>query len=69
MAPFYGWGSTILRLQSHFEETVYFLPLSLQEILVFMWSTSEGRKVEMTLESPSGVEPGIIGLGIKRPNH
>ena len=26
MAPFYWWGSTILRPQSHFEEGVYFLP-------------------------------------------
>ena len=25
MAPFYGWGSTATRLQSHFEEAVYFL--------------------------------------------
>ena len=23
MTPFYGWGSTISRLQSHYEETVY----------------------------------------------
>ena len=26
MAPFYWWGSTFLRPQSHFEEAVYFLP-------------------------------------------
>ena len=31
MGPFYGWGSTFSRLQSHCEETVYFLPLSPQE--------------------------------------
>ena len=24
MAPCYGWGSTVSRLQSHYEETVYF---------------------------------------------
>ena len=24
--PFYGWGSTASRLQSHYEEAVYFLP-------------------------------------------
>ena len=29
MAPFYGWGSTLLRLQSHCEETIYFLHSSL----------------------------------------
>ena len=27
IAPFYGWGSTVSWLQSHYEETVYFLPL------------------------------------------
>ena len=33
MAPFYGWGSTVSRLQSHYEETVYFVPLSPREFL------------------------------------
>ena len=28
IAPFYGWGSTASRLQSHFLEAAYFLPLS-----------------------------------------
>ena len=28
MAAFYGWGSTVSYLQSHYEEAVYFLPLS-----------------------------------------
>ena len=27
IACFYGWGSTVSRLQSHYEEAVYFLPL------------------------------------------
>ena len=27
MAPFSGWGSSASRLQSQYEETVYFLPL------------------------------------------
>ena len=36
MAPFYGWGSAAARLQSHYEETVYFQPLSSQEFLVLM---------------------------------
>ena len=26
IGPFYGWGSTALGLQSHYEETIYFLP-------------------------------------------
>ena len=29
MTPFYGWGSTALRLQSHYKEAVYFLPLTI----------------------------------------
>ena len=33
MAPFYGWGSTGSRLQSHFEEAVYFLPLTIATVL------------------------------------
>ena len=32
MAPFYGWGSTASRLQSHFEEAVYFFTTKLPEI-------------------------------------
>ena len=36
IAPFYGWGSTASRLESHFEEAVYFLPLSSQKLLVLM---------------------------------
>ena len=28
MGPFYGWDSTASRLQSHYEEALYFLPLS-----------------------------------------
>ena len=34
MAPFYGWGSTVSRLQNHCKEVVYFLPLSSQKFLV-----------------------------------
>ena len=30
MVPFNGWGSTASRLQSHYEEAAYFLPLKLQ---------------------------------------
>ena len=36
IVPFYGWGSTVSRLQSHYEETVYFLPLGPQEFLVLI---------------------------------
>ena len=39
--PFYGWGSTASRLQSHFEEAVYFLLLSSQKLLVLILSILE----------------------------
>ena len=41
---------------SHFEEAVYFLSLSSQELLVFILSTSEEWMAESTMESPSGFE-------------
>ena len=69
MAPFYGWGSTTSRLQSHYEESVYFLPFRSQKFLILIWSTSEGWKAESTLEPPSGFEHGTPGLGIQRLNH
>ena len=36
LAPFYGWGSTVSRLQSHFKETVYLLLLSSQDFLILI---------------------------------
>ena len=36
MAPFYGWGSTTSRLQSHYKEPVYFLPLISQKFLLLI---------------------------------
>ena len=54
---------------SHFEEAVYFLPLSSQKFLVLILSTSEGRKAESTLEPHSGFEHVTPGLGIQRLNH
>ena len=33
---FYGWGSTVSRLQIHYKETVYFLSISPQEFLVII---------------------------------
>ena len=55
--------------KSHFEEAVYFLPLSSQKSLVLTLSTSEGQKAESTLEPPSSFEHGTPGLGIQRLNH
>ena len=70
MVPFYGWGSTVSRLKSHYEETVYFLPLSSKESShILTWSTLERWKAESTMEPPSGIEPGTPGLGIQCPDH
>ena len=55
--------------ESHFEEVVYFLPLSSQKFLVLILLTSEGWKAELTLEPPSAFEHGTPGLGIQHPNH
>ena len=57
--------STASRLQSHYEETVDFLPLSPQKFMVLIWLTSEGWKVELTLELPFDFELGTTGLGIQ----
>ena len=69
MALFYGWGSTVSRLQSQYEETVYFLPVSSQECLELISSIFKGWKVESTLEPFCDFELGNPGLGIQRLNH
>ena len=44
MVPFYGSRSTVTRLQSQCEETIYFLPLSSQEFLYsFNWPWKDER--------------------------
>ena len=57
MARFFEWGSTASRLQSHYEETVYFLTLTPEKFQVLIWSTLEGWKVESTLKLPNRFEP------------
>ena len=56
LATFYGWSSTVSKLQSYYEETVYFLLLSTTKFLVLIWSTLESLKAASTLESSSGFE-------------
>ena len=68
MAPFYGWVQLSQRLRSHYEEAVYFLPLSSQNFLVLISSISEGWKAESTLEPLSGFELGTPELGMERLN-
>ena len=55
--------------QNHFEEAVYFLPVSSQKFQVLILSTSEGWKAESTLEPASGFEHGTPGFRIQRLNH
>ena len=44
-------------LQGYYKEAVYFLVLSSQEILVLIWSTSQGWKAGLTLAPPNSFEP------------
>ena len=69
MTPFYVWGSTTFRLQDHYEETIYILPLSPQKLMLLIRSTSEGWKAESTLEPHSGFEHETHVLKIQRLNH
>ena len=69
MAPFFRDGVQLpqgSKLPPHFEEAVYFLPLSSLKFLVLILSTSERWKAESTLEPPSGFDHGTPGLGIQR---
>ena len=50
---------------SHFENAVYFLPLSSQKFLVLILSTSEGERLIRHWEPPCGFEHGNPGLGIQ----
>ena len=69
MTHFFMDGVQLPQGYSHFEEAVYFLPLSYKKLVVLIWSTSQGWKAESTLEPPSGFEHGTPGLGIQRLNH
>ena len=62
---------SISRIESHYEEAVYFLPLSSQEFQVLNWSTSAGWKAELTLQPASGSELGPLDweLGIGNWDH
>ena len=65
MAPFYGLCSTA---SIPFGEAVYFLPLSFLKFLVLILSTTEGSKVESTLEPPSGFEHAYMHA-TNQPHH
>ena len=69
MSHFYGWGSVTSRLQNHFDETVYFLPLSTQKFLVLIWLTSELWKAKLTVVPPGGFQHESPGFGIQSLKH
>ena len=52
------------RLESHYEEKVYFVSLSSQEFLVLIWPTSEGWKTELNMMPHRGFQPRTPGMGI-----
>ena len=52
MAHFYGWGSIGSRLQSHYKDTVYFLPFSSQEFLVLFDQPQKDEKLSRPWSHP-----------------
>ena len=67
--PFLWMVFSYVKARGSLEETVYFLPLSPQKILVLISLTSERWKAESTFEPPSGFETGTSGFRIQRLNH
>ena len=59
MAPFYGWGSTVSRLEP-LRGGSLLLPLSPHKFLILTLSTSEGWKTESTLEPPVVLNTGPL---------
>ena len=57
MAAFYGWRSTASRLEPLWRGSFHFIN-KFPEFLLLILSTSEGWRVESTLEPPSGFEHG-----------
>ena len=58
-------GFNCLKAIEPYEETVCVLPISLQEVLEFIWSTLEGWEAKLLLEPPSGFELRTQGFGIQ----
>ena len=67
--PFLWMGFNYLKATEPLQRGSLLLPPSSQIFLVLIWSTSEGWKVESTLEPPSGFEHKTPELGIQRLNH
>ena len=58
---FYGWGSTASRLQSHFEEAAYFLPLSSPNSLPLQNSFDRPRKDDRLIRP--WIHPVFLSIG------
>ena len=67
--PLFMDGVQLPQGWSHFEEAVYFLPLSSHKSLVLILLILEGLTAELTLEPPSGFEHEAHGLGIQHLYH
>ena len=66
MGPFYGWASTVSRLQSQHKETVYFLPLS-KSWYSFDWPWKDGRLSWPWSHSLEGLSPSKFKYLFDRP--
>ena len=68
MASFYGCASTASRLEPLLEVSLLY-NTNFPEIPGTILSTSEGWKVESTLELPNSFDHETPGLGIQHLNH
>ena len=60
MAPFYGRDSNVSRIQSHYEETVHFLPLGPQGYLVLISSISKDWRLRQPWNHSLVLNPGPL---------
>ena len=66
MGPFSGWDSTVSRLQGHYETVFNNMSPGIPGThLISLRRIKNWAK----LEPPSGLEPGMPGLGIQHLNH
>ena len=57
-------GLNCLKVTELLQADSLFFIISPQDVVVLIWSTSEGWKAESTLEPPCGFDPGTSGLEI-----
>ena len=67
IASFYGWGSTVTRLQGHCKEIVYFLPLHPQEFLVFSRSTIKKFQLNGSCQPSANLVLGKVSNPLSNP--